>query len=78
MPTCKQGKVLYCLNFFLHNFHGARPDGTTTLCKGDQQIHGSFLTNPPLPSMHLPANEMWSKCGMIFLSKSLVRWDVES
>jgi len=41
---CKQGKELYCLNFFLHNFHGARPDGTTTLRKGDQEIHGSFFT----------------------------------
>ena len=42
-PSCKQGKELYCLNFFLHNFHGARPDGTTTLKKGDQTIHGSFF-----------------------------------
>lgn len=41
--ACKQGKVLYCLNFFQHNFHGARPDGTTTLRKGDQVIHGSFF-----------------------------------
>ena len=31
--ACKQGKELYCLNFFQHNFHGARPDGTTTLRK---------------------------------------------
>ncbi len=42
-PACKQGKPLSCLNFFLHNFHGARPDGTTTLRKGDQEIHGSFF-----------------------------------
>jgi aryl-alcohol dehydrogenase len=42
-PSCKQGKELYCMNFFLHNFHGARPDGTTTLQKGDQEIHGSFF-----------------------------------
>jgi aryl-alcohol dehydrogenase len=42
-PACKQGKELYCLNFFLHNFHGARPDGTATLNKGDQNIHGSFF-----------------------------------
>ncbi|MGD9041682.1 MAG: alcohol dehydrogenase catalytic domain-containing protein, partial [Desulfobacteraceae bacterium] len=40
--SCKAGKVLYCLNFFLHNFNGARPDGTTTLRKGDQVIYGSF------------------------------------
>jgi aryl-alcohol dehydrogenase len=42
--SCKAGKVLYCLNFFLHNFHGARPDGTITLRKGDQLIHGSFFS----------------------------------
>ena len=41
--ACKAGKELYCLNFFLHNFHGARPDGTITLHKGDQPIHGSFF-----------------------------------
>ena len=27
----------------MHNFHGARPDGSTTLRKGDQVIHGSFF-----------------------------------
>jgi aryl-alcohol dehydrogenase len=41
--SCRAGKVLYCTNFFLHNFHGARPDDTATLWKGDQVIHGSFF-----------------------------------
>jgi aryl-alcohol dehydrogenase len=41
--SCKAGRDSYCLNFFLHNFHGARPDGSTTLRKGDQVIHGSFF-----------------------------------
>jgi aryl-alcohol dehydrogenase len=41
--ACKAEKYLYCYNFFLHNFHGARPDGTTTLKEGDQDIHGSFF-----------------------------------
>ncbi len=41
--ACKSGKDSYCLNFFLHNFHGARPDGSATLRKGDQVIHGSFF-----------------------------------
>jgi len=41
--SCKAGKELYCLNFFQYNFHGARPDGTTTLRRGDQVVHGSFL-----------------------------------
>ena len=55
-PACKQGKELYCLNFFLHNFHGARPDGTTTLCKGDQEIHGSFFNQSSFAEYAL-ANE---------------------
>jgi aryl-alcohol dehydrogenase len=41
--ACKSGRDSYCLNFFLHNFHGARPDGSATLRKGDQVIHGSFF-----------------------------------
>ena len=41
--ACKLGKELYCLNFFLHNFHGARTDGTATLRKGDEVVHGCFL-----------------------------------
>jgi aryl-alcohol dehydrogenase len=41
---CKSGKDPWCMNFFLYNFNGARPDGTTTLRKGDQVIHGSFFT----------------------------------
>ncbi len=41
--SCKSGKELYCLSFFLHNFHGARPDGSTTLLRGDEAIHGCFF-----------------------------------
>ncbi len=54
--ACKLGKELYCLNFFLHNFHGARPDGTTTLRKGDQVIHGSFFCQSSFADFAL-ANE---------------------
>ena len=54
--SCKAGKVLYCLNFFLHNFHGARPDGSTTLRKGDQVIHGSFFCQSSFAEFAL-ANE---------------------
>ena len=42
-PACKSGNEPYCDNLFLYNFNGARPDGTTTLRKGDQIIHGSFF-----------------------------------
>jgi aryl-alcohol dehydrogenase len=44
------------MNFFLYNFHGARPDGTTTLRKGDQVIHGSFFTQSSFANFAL-ANE---------------------
>ena len=54
--ACKVGKYLYCLNFFLHNFHGARPDGTTTLSKGGQAIHGSFFCQSSFADFAL-ANE---------------------
>lgn len=55
-PACKQGRELYCLNFFLHNFHGARPDGTTTIRKGNQEIHGSFFNQSSFAEFAL-ANE---------------------
>jgi aryl-alcohol dehydrogenase len=55
-PSCKTGNELYCLNFFLHNFHGARPDGTITLHKGDQPVHGSFFTQSSFAEFAL-ANE---------------------
>jgi aryl-alcohol dehydrogenase len=54
--SCKAGRELYCLDFFLHNFHGARPDGTTTLRKGDQVIHGSFFCQSSFADFAL-ANE---------------------
>ncbi len=53
---CKSGKALYCLNFFLHNFHGARPDGSITLRKGEQPIHGSFFSQSSFADFAL-ANE---------------------
>jgi aryl-alcohol dehydrogenase len=41
--SCRAGHDTYCENFLALNFSGARPDGTTTLRKGDQVIHGSFF-----------------------------------
>jgi aryl-alcohol dehydrogenase len=40
---CRSGYDAYCVNFFPLNFGGARPDGTMTLRKGNQSIHGSFF-----------------------------------
>jgi aryl-alcohol dehydrogenase len=54
--ACKAEKYLYCFNFFLHNFNGARPDGSTTLQKGDQVIHGNFFNQSSFASFSL-ANE---------------------
>ncbi|HOG46746.1 MAG TPA: NAD(P)-dependent alcohol dehydrogenase [Anaerolineae bacterium] len=53
---CKSGKELYCLNFFRHNFHGARPDGSITLRQGDQAVHGSFFNQSSFADYAL-ANE---------------------
>lgn len=55
-PSCRTGKDSYCMNFFLHNFNGARPDGTTTLRKGDQVIYGSFFCQSSFANFAL-ANE---------------------
>jgi aryl-alcohol dehydrogenase len=54
--SCKSGRPLSCLNFFLHNFHCSRPDGTPTLHKGDQVIHGSFFSQSSFADFAL-ANE---------------------
>ena len=54
--ACKAEKYLYCFNFFVHNFNGARPDGSTTLKKGDQVIHGNFFNQSSFASFSL-ANE---------------------
>ncbi len=55
-PSCKSGNDPYCHNLFLYNFNGARPDGTPTLRKGDQVIHGSFFCQSSFASFAL-ANE---------------------
>jgi aryl-alcohol dehydrogenase len=54
--ACKLGAELYCLNFFLHNFHGARPDGSPTLRKGEEIIHGCFFCQSSFADFAL-ANE---------------------
>lgn len=42
-PSCLSGNDPYCENFFLHNFHGARPDGSSTLHQNGEVVHGSFF-----------------------------------
>ncbi len=41
--NCEQGKIGYCYEFFGYNFGGSRPDGSSTLHKGSETIHGSFF-----------------------------------
>lgn len=41
--SCRSGNDAYCGTFFPLNFGGARLDGTTTLRKGSEVIHGSFF-----------------------------------
>jgi aryl-alcohol dehydrogenase len=41
--ACRSGNDAYCADFFPLNFGGARSDGSTTLRKGGQVIHGSFF-----------------------------------
>ena len=55
-PSCKSGNEPYCNELFLYNFNGARPDGSTTLRKGDQVIYGSFFCQSSLANFAL-ANE---------------------
>jgi Zn-dependent alcohol dehydrogenase len=43
-PTCDEHLPAYCQNFLAHNFAGVRlADGTTSLSKGDEVIHGNFF-----------------------------------
>ena len=55
-PACKSGNEPYCQDLFLYNFNGARPDGTPTLRKGNQVIHGAFFSQSSLADFAL-ANE---------------------
>lgn len=41
--NCQQGHPSYCLESFAPTFSGIRPDGTTTLKKGGERVHGNFF-----------------------------------
>lgn len=42
--TCKTGQPMYCRDFFKANFSFARMDGSKTLYKCEEVIHGSFFS----------------------------------
>ena len=55
-PSCKKGVPTHCSSFFPGNFSGARLDGSTTMRKGAETIHGSFFSQSSFAS-HALANE---------------------
>ena len=54
--SCRQGREAYCPSLAAYNFGGARPDGSTTMRKGKETIHGSFFGQSSFASFAL-ANE---------------------
>jgi aryl-alcohol dehydrogenase len=61
--SCKAGKELYCLDFFLYNIHGARPDGSITMRRGDQPVHGSFFSQSSFADFALACERNVVKVG---------------
>jgi aryl-alcohol dehydrogenase len=55
-PMCRKGMENYCLKTFPYNFGGFRPDGSTTLHKNGEAIHGAFFSQSSFAS-HALANE---------------------
>ncbi len=43
-PLCRKGRVTLCLKTWDYNFAGLRPDGSMTLRKNGEAIHGSFFS----------------------------------
>ena len=52
---CKKGSIGYCLNLYGCNFSGARLDGSTTMKKGGEVIHGSFFNQSSFATYALAA-----------------------
>lgn len=41
--TCSGGRPAYCVRFAPLNYSGSRPDGSTTLRSGEEDVHGSWF-----------------------------------
>ena len=41
--SCRSGRISYCERFRELNAVGVRPDGSTTMRRGEQPVHGSFF-----------------------------------
>ena len=55
-PACKSGAPGHCVDFFALNFSGARADGSLTMRKGKEKIHGSFFGQSSFASYALPTD----------------------
>lgn len=42
-PACVEGKLSHCYDSGAYNFAGSRPDGSSTLRRGSETLHGSFF-----------------------------------
>lgn len=54
---CKEGKYGYCLDLYGMNFACTRPDGSTTLSKGDEVVHGNFFNQSSFASYALSTED---------------------
>jgi aryl-alcohol dehydrogenase len=54
-PPCIQGKISHCHNSARLNFAGSRQDGSLTLKKGSETIHGSFFNQSSFATYALAA-----------------------
>jgi len=51
--SCKKGASTYCLDFLKSNFTGARVDGSPTMRKNGETIHGAFFSQSSFASYAL-------------------------
>lgn len=51
--NCRQGLPAYCTQSVMGTFGGVRPDGTTTLSKNGEKIHGNFFGQSSLATYAL-------------------------
>ncbi len=56
--SCMRGDPAYCVQFSRYNTSGGRPDGSTTMKKGDEAVRGAFFGQSSFAS-HSLANEQY-------------------
>ncbi len=73
---CQEGKSVYCLELFPLNFACTRDDGSTTLSKGEEVVHGISSINHLLRLTRWQPKKILSKCRKMWISNYWVRWAV--